>query len=60
MKTLWVIAIMLGCLAIPTFIIDLIWTPAIDLTAFKESVDYEFRDLEFAEEFAALNEGKVT
>jgi len=31
----------------------------VDLTAFSDSVDYEFRDPAYAREFAALNGAKV-
>ncbi|MCC9658827.1 hypothetical protein [Rhodopirellula halodulae] len=43
------------CLA-PYFLWETIWPPAIDITAYKDSVDYEFRDMDYALDFAALND----
>ena len=52
----WVaMGLILICLA-PLFIREVLWPPAICITAFKDSVDYEFRDGDYAEEFAELNE----
>lgn len=39
----------------PYLLWESIFPPAIDITAFKDSVDYEFRDEDFAHEFAELN-----
>ena len=52
----WVAMILiLVCLA-PYFFWEILWPPAIDITAYKDSVDYEFRDFNYAMEFAELNE----
>ena len=52
----WVaIGMILVCLA-PYFLWETIYPPAIDITAYKNSVDYEFRDAGYASEFAELNE----
>ena len=40
----------------PYFLWEIIFPPAIDVTAYSESVDYEFRDAEYAMEFAELND----
>jgi hypothetical protein len=42
------------CLA-PYFLWETFFPPSIDITAFPDNVDYEFRDEEYAHEFAALN-----
>jgi hypothetical protein len=34
---------------------ETVFPPPIDLTAFSDTVDYEFRDPEYAEEFMELN-----
>ena len=36
-----------------------IFPTPIDLTAFSESVDYEFRNADYAAEFASLNNSKT-
>lgn len=51
----WVaLGLIIVCLS-PYFLWEIIYPPAIDITAFKDSVDYEFRDADFAYEFAELN-----
>lgn len=51
----WVaMGLILVCLA-PYFLWEIIYPPAIDITAYKSSVDYEFKDAGFAYEFAELN-----
>jgi len=40
---------------IPLFVWEMVFPPALDLTAYSETVDYEFRDAEYAAEFRALN-----
>ncbi len=51
----WVaMGLIIICLA-PYFLWEIIYPPAIDITAFKDSVDYEFKDSAFAYEFAELN-----
>jgi hypothetical protein len=44
---------------LPWFLWETFFPPPIDLTAYSDSVDYEFRDPAYAEEFAALNEMKT-
>jgi hypothetical protein len=46
--------IALICL-VPWLAWETVFPPPIDLTAFSETVDYEFRDPEYAEEFMELN-----
>ena len=46
--------LVLVCLS-PWFVWETMFPPAIDLTAYSKSVDYEFRDEEYAWEFAELN-----
>ena len=43
------------CLA-PYILWETYFPPSIDITAYSESVDYEFRDSDYAYSFAALNE----
>tara|TARA_R110002073_G_scaffold36582_10_gene106513 strand:- start:4467 stop:4736 length:270 start_codon:yes stop_codon:yes gene_type:complete len=51
----WVaMGLILVCLA-PYFFWETFYPPAIDITAYTDSVDYEFRDADFAYEFASLN-----
>lgn len=51
----WVaMALMLVCLC-PYFLWEVFFPPSIDITAYSESVDYEFRDADYAYEFAELN-----
>ena len=38
---------------------QVIWAAPVELTAFKQTVDYEFGDSEYAEAFAQLNNGAV-
>jgi hypothetical protein len=52
----WVaLALIIVCL-LPWFLWDTIFPPSIDITAYRDNVDYEFRDADYAYEFAALNE----
>jgi len=51
----WVVVGAVLVVLLPGFVWQLIFPPPIDLTAFSDSVDYEFRDRAYAEEFAALN-----
>ena len=41
---------------VPWFAWELIFPRPIDLTAYSDTVDYEFRDADYAQEFAELNE----
>ena len=40
----------------PYFLWEVIFPPAIDITALKDRVDYEFADENYAHDFAGLNE----
>ena len=52
----WAI-ISLGLLAIlPLFVWDQIFPPLLDLTAYSNTVNFDFRDAIYAEEFRKLNE----
>lgn len=44
----------LVCL-LPWYLWEIFFPPPFDMTAYADSVDYEFRDAEYAEEFALLN-----
>jgi len=48
------LGIALACM-LPYFLWEVFSPKPVDLTAFSETVDYEFRDAGYAEEFAALN-----
>jgi hypothetical protein len=51
----WVgLGVALLCM-LPWFVWELVFPRPIDLTAFAHSVNYEFRDEDYAEEFAELN-----
>ncbi len=39
----------------PWILIEVFWPPAFDTTVFKDEVDYEFLDAEYADEFESLN-----
>jgi hypothetical protein len=54
LKRWLVLAVALVCL-VPVFLWETFFPPPIDLTAYSATVDYEFRDSAYAEEFAALN-----
>jgi hypothetical protein len=43
----------------PWFLWQAIFPPPIDLTAYTETVVYEFRNAVYAEEFASLNDGRI-
>ena len=45
----------LVCLA-PYILWEIFFPPAIDITAYSESIDYEFRDSDYAFDFAELND----
>lgn len=45
----------LVCLS-PFFLWEVLFPPAIELTAYSETVDYEFRDETYAVEFGLLNQ----
>lgn len=51
----WVLMIgVLLCLS-PFFLWEVLFPPAFEMTAFTDSVDYEFRDANYAEQFMELN-----
>jgi hypothetical protein len=52
------LGIALVCL-LPMILWETFVPPPIDLTAFSDTVDYEFRNTEYAAEFASLNNGKL-
>jgi hypothetical protein len=55
----WIaMGIALLCL-LPLMVWETIFPPPIDLTAFSDTVDYEFRDTGYATEFASLNNSKT-
>lgn len=41
--------------ALPWLLWEIFFPPPFDMTAYADSVDYQFRDAEYAEEFAVLN-----
>jgi len=52
----WVaVGLILICL-LPLFLFSIFNPPAFDITAYSESVDYEFRCADYAKSFAELNE----
>ena len=52
----WVaMGLLLLCLS-PWFLWEVLFPPAIDITAYSKSVDYEFRDSNYAHDFAELNQ----
>ena len=51
----WVAVGMLMICALPFFIWQLIVPPCFDFTAYQQSIDYEFKDHDYAVEFANLN-----
>ena len=52
----WIImGVILFCCA-PYFLWEVFFPPAIDITAFKDNVDYEFADEDYAHDFANLND----
>ncbi|MFN6401877.1 MAG: hypothetical protein ACK449_18465 [Planctomycetota bacterium] len=51
----WVAVGMIMICALPFFIWQLIVPPCFDFTAYQQSIDYEFKDHDYAVEFANLN-----
>ena len=47
-------------LLVPVFTLEFLYPPTFDMTAFSETVDYEFCDETYAREFAELNGGEVS
>jgi hypothetical protein len=54
-----VIALFLAVSTLPLILWHIFLPPPFDVTAFVESVDYDFRDLSYAVEFAKLNAGQL-
>jgi hypothetical protein len=55
----WIaLAVTLG-LMLPWFIFQASFPLPLDLTAYSDAVDYEFKDANYAEEFAELNSGAL-
>ena len=51
----WALAGAVLLALMPYFIWESIFPPPLDLTAYTDVVEYEFRDREYADEFATLN-----
>lgn len=55
----WIaLGIAMLCLS-PLIVWEVLFPPPVDLTAYSNTVDYEFRDADYAAEFASLNNGKM-
>ena len=52
----WVAAGLILVALLPLFILSILRPPAFDMTAYGDSVDYEFRRAEYASSFAQLND----
>jgi len=52
----WIIMGSILLCSAPYFLWEVIFPPAIDITAFNDRVDYEFADEDYAYDFAELNE----
>ena len=52
----WIIMALILLCCVPYFFWEVYFPPKIDITAFKDSVDYEFADEDYAHDFAALND----
>jgi hypothetical protein len=50
--------IALACMS-PWLLWEAMFPPALDLTAYTDTVDYEFRDAEYANDFAELNQASL-
>lgn len=50
--------IALACLS-PFFLWEVLFPPPFDITCFSNTVDYEFRDPEYAADFESLNRGET-
>ena len=53
----WIILGIVLVVLLPVLIWDVLFPQPFDMTAFSKTVDYEFRDPEYAAEFAAMNPG---
>ena len=56
---LWVGSGIVALVLCPIFFWNAFLPPPFDLAPYSKTVDYEFRDLDYAEAFAALNGGTV-
>jgi hypothetical protein len=56
LRKLVMMALLLVC-GLPYFLWQFLFLPPFDVTAFAKTVDYEFRDREYAREFVILNKG---
>src|SRR5439155_11209867 len=52
------LGVALTCMS-PWFLWETVFPPVVDLTAYADTVDYEFQNADYAREFAALNNGKI-
>jgi len=52
----WIIMGVILVVCVPYFVWEVFFPPTIDITAYKDSVDYEFADEDYAYDFAALND----
>ena len=55
----WLVVGAVIAVLVPWFLWETFFPPPIDLTAYSDTVDYEFRDRIYAEEFAALNNAQT-
>ena len=55
----WLVGLIALGVAAPWILWEVLAPKPIELTAFSDSVDYEFADPEYAAEFAALNDGEL-
>ena len=51
----WALMISVMICLVPLFLLEIWFPPAIDLTAYSDTVDYEFRDEFYALQFSLLN-----
>ena len=40
---------------VPWILVEVLWPPVFDITVFRDTVDYEFADADYADEFEAMN-----
>ena len=56
----WLIYVaILGCMAIPVAVVQSLHVPQIELTPSHDRLVFEFKNLDFANQFAELNQSKV-
>jgi hypothetical protein len=56
----WVLAPVALAVCLPWILWSTFFPPVVELTAYSEHVDYEFRDRSYAEDFASVNDTTVT